>query len=66
MDMILKFLMGRLKEKSTWAFITGIIVWLIGMLGFTLDAETQLQLTTVIGGFFGVVAAATKTKKSED
>jgi len=66
MGAILAFLKGRLKEKSTWAFGTGIVVWAIGMFGFTLDAETQLQLTTVIGGLLGVVAAATKTKAATD
>jgi uncharacterized membrane protein len=61
----MKWILNRLKEKSTITALVGLLVWAGAMFGMELDADAQLQLTTVVGGILALVMAVLKEKDSE-
>jgi hypothetical protein len=54
----LDFVLERLKEKSTWA-------GLIGLLGLSFSAELGEAIVTAVLGFIAVVAVLIKEKKKD-
>jgi hypothetical protein len=55
---LLKFAIDRLKERSTWLGLTGLLT----AVGVTLSPEQSAAIVTAGVAFAGVVAAFTKDK----
>lgn len=63
MEKALKFVLKRLKEKSTWA---GIIGFVTSVVGFTLAPELKQELTTLGATIAGVGLMFLSEGKDED
>lgn len=58
----MEYITERLKEKSTWAGITTIVINIVVGFGVSITPELQAAILTAVNGIAGVVLVATQSK----